>query len=82
MHGKLISRVLSRTNIHLGVSLPIRSSNLPVSNAGNAIRTPIWSCYEWSLPCHELLPVMRWALTPPFHPYLIAKAVYSLLHLS
>ena len=29
-----------------------------------------------------LLPVPRWALTPPFHPYLQPKrkAVYSLLH--
>ena len=30
---------------------------------------PIWSCSEWGLPCHELLPVMRCALTAPFHPY-------------
>ncbi len=32
---------------------------------------PIWSCSGWSLPCYELLPVARCALTAPFHPYLI-----------
>ena len=32
---------------------------------------PIWSCSEWGLPCHKLLPVARCALTAPFHPYLI-----------
>ncbi len=44
---------------------------------------PIWSCSGWSLPCHELLPVARCALTAPFHPYLIPdgpSAVCSLLH--
>ncbi len=33
-------------------------------------RGPIWSCSERGLPCHELLPVARCALTAPFHPYL------------
>ena len=48
-------------------------------------RGPIWSCSGWSLPCHELLPVARCALTAPFHPYLIPEgpsAVCSLLHWS
>jgi len=48
-------------------------------------RTPIWPCSGWSLPCHELLPVARCALTAPFHPYLCRKrpsAVCSLLHWS
>lgn len=57
---------------------------------GPCLRIPIWSCFWWGLPCHELLPAMRCALTAPFHPYHlswfprkeIAKmAVYSLLHL-
>ena len=46
---------------------------------------PIWSCSGWSLPCRELLPVARCALTAPFHPYLIPygpSAVCSLLHWS
>ena len=54
---------------------------------GPYLRIPIWSCFWWGLPCHELLPAMRCALTAPFHPYLrfrlletIMKAVYSLLH--
>ena len=32
-------------------------------------RIPIWPCSERGLPCHELLPVARCALTAPFHPY-------------
>ena len=84
--GKPISRVLSRTIIHLGDPSLSRSSNLPAPNAGRAISMPIWSCYAWSLPCRELLPATRCALTAPFHPYLTAKinsaAVCSLLHWS
>src|SRR5688572_6677617 len=30
---------------------------------------PIWSCSEWGLPCHRVLPPARCALTAPFHPY-------------
>ena len=30
---------------------------------------PIWPCTTRGLPCRQLLPA-RWALTPPFHPYL------------
>src|SRR5678815_3340766 len=30
----------------------------------------IWPCSDWGLPCRSLLPGARWALTPPFHPYL------------
>ena len=57
---------------------------------GPCLRIPIWSCFWWGLPCRELLPDTRCALTAPFHPYhfswlsqrKIAKmAVYSLLHL-
>ncbi|ROR94791.1 hypothetical protein EDC56_3934 [Sinobacterium caligoides] len=36
---------------------------------GPYLRKPIWSCSGWSLPCHKLLPVVRCALTAPFHPY-------------
>lgn len=48
---------------------------------GHAYRIPIWSCFRWGLPCHELLPAMRCALTAPFHPYLIplARAIGGLL---
>ncbi len=35
---------------------------------------PIWPCSERGLPCHELLPVARCALTAPFHPYRPAEA--------
>ena len=33
------------------------------------IHSPIWSCSGRGLPCRELLPVARCALTAPFHPY-------------
>ena len=33
-------------------------------------KIPIWSCSEWGLPCREVLPLARCALTAPFHPYL------------
>ena len=49
---------------------------------GPCLRIPIWSCFWWGLPCRELLPDTRCALTAPFHPYLTNEAVYSLLHLS
>ena len=32
-------------------------------------RIPIWSCSRRGLPCRELLPATRCALTAPFHPY-------------
>jgi len=41
------------------------------------------SCTTWGLPCRSGYPEARWALTPPFHPYLCPcgpSAVYSLLH--
>ena len=36
---------------------------------GQAAYSPIWSCSRRGLPCRELLPVARCALTAPFHPY-------------
>ena len=34
-----------------------------------AAYSPIWSCSGRGLPCRDLLPVTRCALTAPFHPY-------------
>ena len=67
-----ISRVLSWTIIRLGLRSLTGSSNLPGSNASRAMWNPIWSCSGWSLPCNELLPVARCALTAPFQPYLFS----------
>ena len=64
-----ISRVLSWIIIRLGLKSLLGSSNLPGSDVGHTIRNPIWSCSGWSLPCNQLLPVARCALTAPFHPY-------------
>ena len=32
-------------------------------------RISIWPCSRWGLPCHDVLPRARCALTAPFHPY-------------
>jgi len=70
-----ISRVLSRTTIHLGRESPRVSSDLPGSPreprvpALRPARFPIWSCSRWGLPCRRVLPPARCALTAPFHPY-------------
>ena len=75
-----ISRVLSRTTIHLGRTSPCASSDLPGSPCGQQERArklarfPIWSCSRWGLPCRRMLPPARCALTAPFHPYLPAEA--------
>ena len=50
---------------------------------GRAAHSPVLSCTTRGLPCRAGYPDTRWALTPPFHPYLIPRgpsAVYSLLH--
>ena len=69
-----ISRVLSRAIIHLGPPSPAASSNLPGSPWGDGALLaercfPIWSCSGWGLPCRDVLPPARCALTAPFHPY-------------
>ena len=72
-----ISRVLSRTIIHLRYASPRTSSDLPGSPCGPHARSvrkrtacsPIWSCSGRGLPCHRVLPPARCALTAPFHPY-------------
>ena len=65
-----ISRVLSRTIIHLGQMSPSASSNLPGNHAGRmscrSIRSSIWSCSRWGLPCHYCYQ-QRGALLP--HPF-------------
>jgi len=82
-----ISRVLSRTTIHLGQPSPTASSGLPGSLHRRAVQpmaaySPIWPCFRRGLPCRGVLPPARCALTAPFHPYRrrSALAVYFLWH--
>ena len=75
--SRSISRVLSRTIIHLRPASPPACSDLPESTAGRSIRIPIWSCSEWGLPSPRLLPAARCALTAPFHPYLAEAGRYT-----
>ena len=32
------------------------------------LRSPIWSCSGWGLPCARVHTHARWSLAPPFHP--------------
>ena len=64
-----VSRVLSWTVIHLGRMSPRASSNLPESSAGRANGFLFGLAPSGVFHRHELLPVMRCALTAPFHPY-------------
>ena len=82
--GSVVNDHSSRRTITRTLKRPTRIQH------GPCLRIPIWSCFWWGLPCRELLPDTRCALTAPFHPYhlswssrrKIAKmAVYSLLHL-
>jgi len=54
--------------------------NTPIGGVALRPYSPIWSCSGRGLPCHELLPVARCALTAPFHPYRPRSAVYFLWH--
>ena len=71
--GLVISRVLSWTIIHLGCMSPYTSSDLPESQCGPRWLSQLDSYLVllqvgFSLPF--LLPIVRCALTAPFHPYL------------
>ncbi len=73
--SRSISRVLSRTVIHLGHLSPSASSNLPGDRAGHTFGTNPLPPYlvllrvGFALPLS--LPIARCALTAPFHPYLL-----------
>src|SRR5207244_1620415 len=43
---------------------PTRSSDDP-----GRVSLLTWPCSDWGLPCHGRYRRVRWALTPPFHPY-------------
>ncbi len=62
-----VSRVLSWATIPLGASSPIRSSNLPGPDAGNAMRS-LFGLAPGGVCRAGLLPGSRCALTAPFHP--------------
>jgi hypothetical protein len=68
-----ISRVLSRTVIHLGCASPHISSDLPGSRAGRTgqidcpLRDLVLLQVGFTVP--PMLPSARCALTAPFHPY-------------
>ncbi len=72
--SRSISRVLSRTVIHLGRLSPSASSNLPGNRAGRTYGSNPLPPYlvllrvGFALPLS--LPIARCALTAPFHPYL------------
>jgi hypothetical protein len=60
------------SGIHVAVNLkrPTRKRTR-ISAAGPVSRVccfPIWPCSRWGLPCRQVLPPTRCALTAPFHP--------------
>ncbi len=69
-HNSVSDGHLSRMAVARHLKRPTRDS----SSSGRA-SPPIWPCSSWGLPCHGLLPAVRWALTPPFHPYPRKRAV-------
>ena len=62
--GSVVSSHSSRARVTTRLKQPTRVQRGPRQ------RTPIWSCSERGLPCRNLLPAARCALTAPFHPYL------------
>jgi len=62
--GSVVDNHSSGTGVTTGLMRPTRR------HRGPRFCLPIWSCFEWGLPCHEVLPPARCALTAPFHPYL------------
>ena len=71
-HKSVSDGHLSRMAVARHLKRPTRDS----SSSGRA-SPPIWPCSSWGLPCHGLLPAVRWALTPPFHPYPQAGGLFS-----
>ena len=72
-----ISRVLSRTIIHLGHLSPNASINLPEPSAGNALKGSYMVLLQVGFTLPSLFPVTRCALTAPFHPYQHAGGIFS-----
>src|SRR5699024_11660511 len=63
--------VVGLMTIYLVSALPQHSSNQPEHWAGRLIACSALSCTEWGLPSRARHHVRWWALTPPFHPYLL-----------
>ena len=55
--------------IHLDLTSPSGSSSLPEGRASNSIAFCL-ALLPMRLAMRLLLPVARWSLAPPFHPYL------------
>ncbi len=64
-----VSRVLSRTVIHLRRLSPGACSDLPGSRAGHTLTLPYLVLLRAGFALPPPLPATRCALTAPFHPY-------------
>jgi len=85
MHGRPISRILFRASPPFDdhsskrevTPAPLAAN--PDPGAETSLRQAAWGPYSALLPVGLAvpvrLPVPRWALTPPFHPYPASKAV-------
>jgi hypothetical protein len=61
--GSVVNSHSSRVAVTSDLKRPTRIQR------GQRQRIPIWPCSRWGLPCHDVLPLARCALTAPFHPY-------------
>src|SRR5262249_22438585 len=67
--------------IYLGTRSPVSSSSRPaVSSSTWARLTAYLALLQLGFTMPRPLPCARWALTPPFHPYLHLQAVCFLWH--
>ncbi len=64
-----VSRVLSRTAIHLGCVSPRISSDLPGDSCGHTDTSPYSVLLRVGFTLPQVSPPARCALTAPFHPY-------------
>ncbi len=64
-----VSRVLSRTAIHLGCVSPRTSSDLPGDSCGHTNTPPYSVLLRVGFTLPQASPPARCALTAPFHPY-------------
>ena len=70
-----VSRVLSWTVIYLDALLPIRSSR--PSKLCVEQTTLLSALQRMGFTWQQVSPSARWALTPPFHPYLHSRRFIS-----
>ena len=76
--NELIYKPDSVLNGHLSrqyVAILLKQPTRILDEQPNGI--PIWFCFKVGFTLPRLLPISRWALTPPFHPYQFLGGILS-----